>query len=148
MVFHRAMPSPEPAVSVGGAPRLLRLPSFPDARGLLVAADAGRPLPFAAARCFFVRDVPAGAVRARHAQRDGEELLCCVAGACTVELRWHTGHTQHRLADPTAALYLPPWVWLECRDFSAEAVLAVLCSRPYDPLDQITDLAEFEAGAG
>jgi hypothetical protein len=35
---------------------------------------------------------------------------------------------------------------VECREFSEDAVLFVLCSRPYDPGDQITDLAEFEAG--
>jgi hypothetical protein len=52
----------------------------------------------------------------------------------------------HRLADPGIALHVPPWVWVECRDFTDDAVLLVLCSLPYDPGDQITDLAEFEAG--
>lgn len=134
------------AISAGRAPRLMRLPTFADARGVLTAAEAGGALPFPAVRYFVIRDVPADATRAQHAQRRGHELLSCVAGACTVEARWHTGSAVHRLADPASALYLPPWVWVECREFSDDAVLVVLCSHPYDPVDQITDFGEFQSG--
>ena len=127
---------------------MVKLASHADSRGTLIAADGGEALPFPAVRYFLVRDVPPGCTRARHAQRRGEELLSCPAGACTVELRWRGGHAVHRLADPGTALHLPPWVWVECRDFTADALLLVLCSEPYDPDDQLTDLAEFEAGPG
>ena len=146
MVFDERMPPLESAVAVGGAPRLVRLPSFVDARGTLTAADTDGCLPFPVARYFLVRDVPADAARAQHAQRHGHELISCVGGACTVEVSWDTGSATHRLADPAVALHVPPRVWVECREFSAEAVLLVLCSHPYDPLAQITDFAEFQSG--
>jgi UDP-2-acetamido-3-amino-2,3-dideoxy-glucuronate N-acetyltransferase len=147
IVFDEEMSLPEPAAVDGGTPRLLRLPSYIDARGGLTVAD-GEALPFSAARYFVVRDVPAGAVRAQHAQRRSHELLSCVAGACTVELWWRGGNEVHRLADPDTALHVPPRVWVECREFSEDALLLVLCSRPYDPEDQMTDFGEFRAGNG
>jgi UDP-2-acetamido-3-amino-2,3-dideoxy-glucuronate N-acetyltransferase len=142
MRFHGGISPLKHPINVTAEPVLIQLPSFSDARGTLIAAEAGDSLPFSAARCFLVRDVPAGAVRARHAQRRGHELLSCVTGVCTVAARWRTGSAMHRLAGPTTALYVPPLVWIECREFSEDAVLMVLCSHPYDPLDQITDLDE------
>ena len=136
----------ESASATGAAPRMVKLASVADARGTLVAADGGEGLPFPAVRYFLIHDVPAGAVRAQHAQRRGEELLSCAAGACTVELWWDGGHEAHRLSRPETALHVPPWVWMECREFSEDAVLLVLCSEPYDPEDHITDFGEFEAG--
>jgi dTDP-4-dehydrorhamnose 3,5-epimerase-like enzyme len=146
MVFDEQMGSLESAAAFGAAPRVLKLASIVDTRGTLIAADSGEGLPFSAVRYFLVHDVPAGAVRARHAQRRGEELISCPVGGCTVELWWHEGHAVHRLTGPETALHLPPWVWVECREFSEDAVLLVLCSQPYDPGDHITDFAEFEAG--
>lgn len=124
------------------------LPSFVDERGTLSVAEIGESLPFRAARYFLVRDVPPGAARAQHAQRQGHELLSCVAGACAVEVRWHGGDAVHRLADPGTALYVPPGVWMECREFSEDALLLVLCSHPYDPRDQVADFGEFQARPG
>jgi dTDP-4-dehydrorhamnose 3,5-epimerase-like enzyme len=117
-------------------PRLLHLFSVEDARGVLAVAE-GEDLPFSVARYFVVRDVPAGAARGRHLQLEGQELISCVAGACTVELRWPDGEATHRLDGPGQALYVPPGIWIECRDFSPDAVLLVLCSDPYDPDDQV-----------
>jgi dTDP-4-dehydrorhamnose 3,5-epimerase-like enzyme len=143
MVFDGAMASPESAPALE-QPRLVPLPSFLDHRGELIAAEVGDSLPFTVARYFLVRNVPAGATRAQHAQREGQELLACVAGACTVALRSRQGEeTEHRLADPLTALFVPPGIWLECRDFTPDAILLVACSLPYDPSDQITDPAEF-----
>jgi UDP-2-acetamido-3-amino-2,3-dideoxy-glucuronate N-acetyltransferase len=117
-------------------PRLLHLPSVREARGALAVAE-GEDLPFAVARYFVVRDVPAGATRGRHLQREGHELLSCVAGSCTVELHRPDGGETHRLDGPERALHVPPGTWVECRDFSADAVLLVLCSNVYDPGDQV-----------
>jgi UDP-2-acetamido-3-amino-2,3-dideoxy-glucuronate N-acetyltransferase len=146
MVFHGRMAALESSAATGTAPRILKLTSIADTRGTLIAADEGEVLPFSAVRYFHIHDVPPGAVRAQHALRRGEELLSCPVGGCTVELWWQGGHAVHRLADPETALHLPPWIWVECREFSDGAVLLVLCSQPYDLGDHITDFAEFEAG--
>lgn len=146
MVFDGRMGSAESAAALGTTPRLLKLASIADPRGTLLAADMGAAMPFPAVRYFVVKDVPPGAVRADHALRRGEELISCPVGSCTVDLRWHGGRAEHRLAGPEAALHVPAWVWVRCSDFSADAVLLVLCSRPHDPADHIEDPAEFEAG--
>lgn len=117
-------------------PRLLRLPSVKEARGALAVAE-GENLPFPVARYFVVRDVPTGAARGQHLQLEGHELISCVTGACTVEFRWPDGEAIYRLDGPEQALHVPPGIWVECRDFSVDAVLLVLCSNLYDPGDQV-----------
>lgn len=116
---------------------LLRLPTFTDKRGTLTVADGEDFIPFRVARYFVVRDVPAGETRGRHQQLEGHELISCLAGACTVELRGRDGEATHRLDRPEQAVHVPPQTWVECRDFTADAVLLVLCSNAYDPLDQV-----------
>jgi UDP-2-acetamido-3-amino-2,3-dideoxy-glucuronate N-acetyltransferase len=145
-VFDEEMASLEPAPADDGAPSLVRLPSFADARGVLSVAETGGSLPFVAERYFLVRGVPPGAARAQHAQGRGHELISCVAGACTVEVWWEGGNAVHRLEEPGTALHVPPGVWVECREFSADAILLVLCSEPYDPADQVTDFESFRSG--
>lgn len=118
---------------------LLRLPTFADARGALTVADGEECLPFPVARYFVVRDVPPRETRGRHQQLEGHELLSCVAGACTIELRGSDGEATYRLDSPEQAVHAPPRTWVECRDFTPDAVLLVLCSNTYDPLDQVSE---------
>jgi dTDP-4-dehydrorhamnose 3,5-epimerase-like enzyme len=131
-----------------GEPTVVRLAAHPGPRGTLLVAEAGAVLSFAAARYFVVHGVPPGSHRGQHAQRRGEELLTCLVGACTVDLRWAGGRAAYRLDDPSLALHLPARVWVDCSAFTAEAVLLVLCSLPYDPADQITDEEAFRAELG
>jgi WxcM-like, C-terminal len=126
-------------------PALRRLATLADDRGTLMVADAGQEMAFRAERFFLICDVPAGAVRARHAHRRCRQLLCCIAGACTVETLGETGRAVTRLDGPHIALDVPPWTWVECRDFTPEGRLLVLCSTPYDPADLVDDLGEFQA---
>src|SRR4051794_17616501 len=109
MVFDERMGRLESTPATGVAPRVVKLASFEDARGTLIAANGGEALPFRAVRYFFVRDVPPGTARAQHAQRRGDELISCPVGGCTVEVRWRGGHAVHRLADPETALHVPSW---------------------------------------
>lgn len=118
---------------------LLRLPTFADTRGVLTVAEGEERIPFSVARYFVVHGVPAGETRGRHQQLEGHELISCVAGACTVELRWEGGEATFRLDSPEQAVHAPPRTWIECRDFTADAVLLVLCSNAYDPLDQVSE---------
>jgi UDP-2-acetamido-3-amino-2,3-dideoxy-glucuronate N-acetyltransferase len=118
---------------------LLRLPTFVDVRGALTVADGEECLPFPVARYFIIRDVPAGETRGRHQQLEGHELISCVAGACTVELRGSDGEATFRLDGPEQAVHVPPRTWVECRELTPDAVLLVLCSNAYDPLDQVSE---------
>lgn len=121
-----------------GPPTLLRLTEFAEPRGTLTAAE-GPQLPFPIARYFVVRAVPPDAVRGGHAHQRVHELLNCVVGRCTVEVRWAGGREHYVLDDPALGLHLPPHNWVECRDFSADAVLLVLCSDVHDPSQTVPE---------
>lgn len=126
-------------------PSLLPLPTVRDARGQLAVAELGPALPFRPVRLFVLSDVPAGAARAQHANRSCAEVLICVSGSCVVDAEDAAGVLRFHLAGPQLALVVPAGVWLECRDFSADASLLVLADQAYDPANQITDRAEFAA---
>lgn len=112
--------------------RLFDIPSVPDERGVLAFFDPGSGFPFAPARVFYLHSVPAGARRAGHAVRGCEQLITVVAGSCTLEVWDGKESRQFHLAGRNQGILVPPLVWRELSDFSADAVCLVLASRPYD----------------
>jgi len=136
-------PGPDHAyLSVGGA-RLLRLPGAADLRGSLVHATVANEVPFEVRRIFFVYGVPTREVRGEHAHRALHQFLVCVHGSCHVIVDDGSRREEFILAEPSLGLYLPPMVWSIQYKFSADAVLAVLASAPYDPADYIRSYDEY-----
>ena len=123
---------PELASLWGGLVRVLELPEAADPRGSLVAFD-GEALPFAPRRVFFVHSAPVGSVRGRHAHRQGQQVLCCLAGAVSVELRF--GGEVHSVAldSPRQALLVGARVWSAARIVAPSSLLLVMVSEPFDP---------------
>src|SRR5262245_19092425 len=64
--------------------RILPLAQVKEARGRLVAAQFGAPLPFVPRRCFIIMDVPNRKIRGEHAHRKLQQFLVCVRGRVTV----------------------------------------------------------------
>ncbi len=133
-----------PAGGVRGV-QLKRLTHALDMRGSLVACEAGRELPFVPQRCFLVYAVPSAEVRGEHAHRRCEQMLVCVHGQVTAMVDDGEQRAEYRLDRPDIGLYLPPMVWGTQYRYSADAVLLVLASLPYDPSDYIRDYAEFKS---
>ena len=119
------------------------LPEVLDPRGTLMFAEQGRHIPFAVKRIFAIYDVPLGIGRGGHAHRVQEQFLIMMAGACTVVVDDGACRREESLAHPTEALYVPPGVWLELKDFSPGAVCVVLSSGPYDEADYVRDYGEY-----
>lgn len=124
---------------------LQRLTQAIDMRGSLAACEAGRELPFAPQRCFLVYAVPSAEVRGEHAHRRCEQFLVCVHGQVSALVDDGVQRAEYRLDRPDVGLYVPPMVWGTQYRYSADAVLLVLASRPYDAADYIRDYAEFKA---
>jgi UDP-2-acetamido-3-amino-2,3-dideoxy-glucuronate N-acetyltransferase len=122
---------------------LVELPVHRDERGQLSVGETGAELDFIVRRFFVITDVPAGVVRAQHANRTCREALVVTHGACTVDVDDGQSVQTFRLDAPTRLLLVPAGLWLTCREFTADAALLVLASAPYDPADQIEDYAEF-----
>jgi len=127
----------------GRGVRLGRLASVRDARGRLIVAEAGAPLPFIPRRCFFVMDVPGKRVRGKHAQKKHEKFLVCLRGRVTVMVDDGRRRQEFLLKNPARGLHVPPMVWAEQYDFSPDAILAVFASARYDPRDYILTYDEF-----
>jgi UDP-2-acetamido-3-amino-2,3-dideoxy-glucuronate N-acetyltransferase len=123
--------------------RVLPTTQVHEARGRLVAAELGSPLPFVPKRCFFIMDVPSKKVRGEHAHKKLHQFLLCVRGSVTVRVDDGRRRRTLRLKDPARGLYVPPMVWAAQYDYSADAVLVVFASAKYDARDYIRDYQEF-----
>lgn len=129
-------------------PQWIEFPVHADPRGVLIAIEGGRDLPFEIRRVFTMSGMPAGSVRGAHAHRRQRQVVLCQAGACTLSLDDGRERRVERLARGPRGLVLEPGVWHELRDFSADCVLLVLADGPYDPADLIADRGEFLRLAG
>ena len=116
-----------------------------DERGRLVAIEAASDVPFAIARVYYVYATTPGTTRGLHAHRALNQLAVAVAGSCTMLLDDGAQRVSVRLDDPAVGLTLPPMVWHEMSDFSADCVLTVLADAAYDEADYIRDYNEFSA---
>jgi UDP-2-acetamido-3-amino-2,3-dideoxy-glucuronate N-acetyltransferase len=135
--------SPEPATLPGGA-RIVRLRRAQDMRGSLAAMEFSG-LPFSPTRAFTVFGVPSAEVRGEHAHRVCHQFLLCVNGSLAVLVDDGSERGEVVLDDPSVGLYLPPLIWGSQFGYSADAVLVVLASHPYDGADYIRDYEEFRA---
>jgi len=140
------MPASTPARSASA--RLIEIPSSDDHRGGLVFLEAGKHIPFLVRRVFLLHHVTSGAVRGQHAHRLCHQFLLMTAGQVTVEIDDGRGRRRELLDRPTIGLHVPPMIWIDLIDFSADAALGVLASEPFDEGDYIRDYDQFKAMAG
>ena len=114
-----------------------------DLRGTLSAGDFAAHVPFTPRRYFLVFDVPGKDVRGEHAHRTCQQFLVCVRGSVSVVVDDGKTSEEVTLDRPDVGLYLPPMVWAVQYRYSADALLLVFASDPYDPADYIRDYDEF-----
>ena len=121
--------------------RVLQLPQFSDSRGTLTVGEVST-LPFQPVRFFVIGDVPAGAVRGRHAHKACHQLVVVARGACKLTLIDQHGRDEFTLSSAEIAVHIPPLTWGEQSEFTPGAVVLVLASDPYDANDYIRSLDE------
>lgn len=123
--------------------KVLQLKSVEDMRGTLTVGEFGAGLPFIPQRVFYVYDAPSSRLRGEHAHYECEQLLVCVKGSLHVLADDGRQRGEVVLDNPAKALYLPPMVWGVQYRPSADALLLVLASHPYDPDDYIRDYDDY-----
>lgn len=118
-----------------------------DARGSLIAIEGQATIPFDIKRVYYIFDTLSGVSRGYHAHRDLQQLLICTAGRCRITL--DDGHARQdvRLDNPQKGLLIKGLLWREMHDFSADCMLLVIASAPYDERDYIRDYATFRQWA-
>lgn len=122
---------------------LVALTARGDERGSLIAIEQSRDVPFAIARVYYLFGTREGVTRGLHAHRALRQFAVAVSGSCTILLDDGVRRDTLRLDDPSVGLILPPMVWHEMSDFSADCVLMVLADAPYDEADYIRDYDRF-----
>jgi hypothetical protein len=111
--------------------KLLPVPPHDDGRGRLHAIEQSGPIPFQPVRMFVIRNVPAGAWRARHAV-SCHEFLWVIGGACTLEVDNGMTRATLRLQVYGPGALVSSGVWMELREFTDDAVVSVLASTRYN----------------
>ncbi len=142
---------PGTAVPVSGAQagplisgaRLMDVNVATDLRGSLAAIELDGGLPFRPARFFAVFDVPSEDVRGAHAHRQCEQFLVCLHGSVTCVVDNGRERRQARLETADVGLYVPPMIWGTQFQYSADAVLGVFASLPYDSDDYIREYEDY-----
>ncbi|MBL9133249.1 MAG: WxcM-like domain-containing protein [Verrucomicrobiaceae bacterium] len=114
-------------------------------RGDLAVIDFTEVLPFCPRRCFWTYAIPGRQTRGEHAHRECSQFLVCTHGRCRLSVDDGDQREEVLLDRPDLGVLVPPMVWAVEDDHSADSVLMVLASHPYDPADYIRDYAEYLA---
>ena len=114
-----------------------------DKRGMLVALEEMKDIPFEVKRVYYMYDTVAGVRRGYHAHKALQQILIAIHGSCKIHLDDGNDTAEVVLDKPYEGLYLSNNVWREMYDFSDDAVLMVLASEYYDENDYIRNYHDF-----
>ncbi|MBX9710950.1 MAG: WxcM-like domain-containing protein [Xanthobacteraceae bacterium] len=129
-------------VGVGDVRRYM-LPRFSDMRGHLAPGEFEKNLPFFPRRYFIVYNVPSKETRGEHAHKICHQFLICTSGSCEILVDNGTARKVFTLDSPAVGIYVPPMIWSAQYNYSADAVLLVFASDPYDAKDYVREYSEF-----
>jgi dTDP-4-dehydrorhamnose 3,5-epimerase-like enzyme len=114
-----------------------------DHRGMLIALEENRNVPFDIRRVYYLFATKNDVHRGQHAHRNLKQMAVTLRGSVTILLDDGNGPVEVVLNDPTQGLLIGNMVWRELYNFSDDCVLMVLADQYYDPTDYITDYAAF-----
>jgi UDP-2-acetamido-3-amino-2,3-dideoxy-glucuronate N-acetyltransferase len=114
-------------------------------RGNLAVLEFTQDLPFTPQRIFMTYGIPSLRTRGEHAHRQCAQFLVCVHGECHLRVDDGKNREEFCLNRPTFGVLVPPMVWAEEHLHSADSVLMVLASHPYEPADYIRHYAQYLA---
>jgi dTDP-4-dehydrorhamnose 3,5-epimerase-like enzyme len=113
---------------------LIDLKTFTDERGNLTVIE--KVLPFDIKRIFYIYGVDYP-VRGQHRHIKTIQAAICLQGCCTFNWDNNIENGIVDLNKPSVCLILQPQDWHTITNFSKDAILMVLASEQYDPLDYI-----------
>ncbi len=116
-----------------------------DARGALTVGEVPTEVPFSPARYFAVYDVPSIELRGEHAHKLCQQFLICLHGSCRVLLDDGKNRCEVTLDRPDIGIFMPEMIWGTQYRYSADAVLLVFASRPYEADDYLRSYDAFLA---
>lgn len=121
----------------------IHFPPLGDDRGSLVALEGKKTVPFNIERVYYMFGTQSGVSRGFHAHHKLQQVAVCVKGRCRMLLDDGQKREEVWLDSSINGISLPPMVWHEMREFSADCVLLVLASEHYDEKDYIRSYEDF-----
>lgn len=128
-------------------PKLIKLKGHTDGRGLLVALESSKSVPFDIKRIYYLTDLKKSEPRGFHAHKNLKQLAICLHGSCRFILDNGKTREEFILSSPTEGLLIDQMYWREMDQFSDECVILILASELYDEFDYIRDYDEFKKRA-
>lgn len=114
-----------------------------DSRGLLVALESNRNIPFKIKRVYYLTKLSPKHPRGFHAHKNLKQVAVCVKGSCKFTLDDGAKREEVILNNPETGLYLNEMIWREMSEFSDECTIMVLASEHYDEADYIRNYDDF-----
>lgn len=128
--------------------QLLDFPIHGDHNGNLIALEKGKDFPFDIRRVYYIWGTKSDIIRGKHAHKNLEQVIVCVAGSCDFALSNGKVKEIVHLDNPSKGLYLKHNIWREFTNFSKDCILMVLASDYYSETDYIRSYDEFLKGSG
>ncbi len=116
-------------------PEFLDVQRAEDSRGLLTVFDSVKDLPFEVKRVFFLSNVPPNKTRGAHGHFSCEQYLFCLSGSCKILFSTTTNQGELTLSTSVGGLLVPPRVYLELFDFTADCVIGIFASEKFESSD-------------
>jgi dTDP-4-dehydrorhamnose 3,5-epimerase-like enzyme len=114
-----------------------------DERGLLVAYESARNIPFEIKRVFCIYHTKEGVARGQHSHYKTKQLLVAIHGSCKVSLDNGKEKKTYLLDNPDKGLLQKELIWGEMFDFSQDCVLMVFADDYYRNEDYIRNYDDF-----
>ncbi|HGK4842162.1 TPA: FdtA/QdtA family cupin domain-containing protein [Kluyvera georgiana] len=122
---------------------LIPLQKHGDERGMLVALEQTKNVPFEIKRVYYMFATQANVRRGYHAHKELRQLAIPVNGSCRFMLDDGKERVDILLDNPALGLLIEPSIWHEMYDYSSDCILLVLASDVYDESDYIRSYDEF-----
>lgn len=122
---------------------LIPLQKHGDDRGMLVALEQTKNVPFEIKRVYYMFGTQANVRRGYHAHKELRQLAIPVSGSCRFMLDDGKEKVDILLDNPALGLLIEPSMWHEMYDYSADCILLVLASDVYNESDYIRSYDEF-----
>lgn len=102
-----------------------------------------RPAPFKVKRIFYIYNVFDGCQRGKHAHILCHQVIFSLCGAFKVGLDDSKNKCEIYLNSNAEALYVPPGIWVNQKNFNPGSVCLVLASHEFEEKDYIRDYKNF-----
>lgn len=119
-----------------------------DERGLLVAIEEGRNIPFSIKRVYYMYDTLIGVRRGYHAHKKTTQVAIVLKGSCGFYFDDGRHTKDITLDDSTVGVLIEPLVWHEMYNFSDDCILMILADDFYDEEDYIRNYNDFKKIVG